>query len=89
MRSYQENIISSIVNKTNWGGNNVAVTTTNNVTKVAYYGNVIGYISHVTKTCKCDDCGYKNTSTTARINAIKTACKKLGYKVFENASKIK
>lgn len=82
-RIYQNEIISAIINRTNWGGNNTLVTNVRNVTKVIYYGNVIGSISHLTKTCKCSNCGYYNASTTSRINAIKMACEKLGYRVFE------
>ena len=82
MRSYQTEIISAIIDRRNWGGSNIVVTTANNVTKVAYYGNVIGSISHLTKTCKVSNCGYKNASTAARINAIKQACESLGYRIY-------
>ena len=81
MRSYQTEIISAIINRRNWGGSNVVVTNANNVTKVTYYGNMIGYVSHLTKSCKVSNCGYKNASTTTRINAIKMACEKLGYTI--------
>jgi len=81
MRDYQNKIIDAVRSKKNWGGSNVVVLTDQNITRVAYYGNVIGVIDHNNKTCKLDNCGYSNASTTARINAIKTAVDDLGYKV--------
>ena len=81
MRDYQERIYDGIITRKNWGGNNVVVNTENGITKVWFYGSLIGVINHGTKTYKCDNCGYTNAATTARINAIKMACDDLEYKV--------
>ena len=81
MRSYQTEICQAIVNKRNWGGSNVVVNTENAITKVWFYGNLIGVVNHAERTTKCDNCGYNNASTTARINAIKMGSEKLGYKL--------
>lgn len=80
MRQYQEKIINAITNKKNWGGDNTVINTEKGVTKVWFYGNLIGVINHNNKTFKCDNCGFKNAATTARINAITEACGTLGYK---------
>ena len=79
MRDYQERIYDAITRKTNWCGNNVTVTTKNGITNVWYYYSLIGIVNHTTKTYKCDNCGYTNAATTARINAIKMACETLEY----------
>lgn len=82
MRDYQINISQAIIKKKNWGGNNTVVNTESNITKVWFYGNLIGVINHKEKTVKCDNCGFKNACTTARINVIKDACCDLGYKLI-------
>jgi hypothetical protein len=79
MRKYQEKIYDAVVLKKNWGGNNVVVSTDDNVTNVFYYGNKIGVVDHNTKSARFDNCGFKNASTTARINAIKIACDDMNY----------
>lgn len=71
MRDYQENIYNAILSKRNWGGGNVVVNTENNITKVWFYGNLIGVIDHANKTYKCDNCGF--------TNAIKMACEEMKY----------
>ena len=81
MRDYQEKIIDAIISRKDWGGSNVVVVTINNVTKVSYYGSTIGVVDHNKKTAECNNCGFCNASTTARINAVKMACDELGYKV--------
>lgn len=81
MRSYQREICQAIINRRNWGGSNVVVTNTNNTTKIAFYGHVIGIVDHVKRTTKCSNCGYNTASTTARINAVKMASDELGYKL--------
>ena len=78
-RSYQESIYNAVINKKNWGGSNVVVLTEDNITKVYFYGNKIAVVNHTTKTATYDNCGYNNACTTARINAVKAACNKLGY----------
>ena len=83
MRDYQEKIIDAIISRKDWCGSNVAVTTKNGITNVWYYYSLIGFVNHAKKTYKCDNCGFHNASTTARINAIKMACDELGYKVIE------
>lgn len=80
MRDYQERIYDAITSKKNWGGSNVVVDTNNGITKVWFYGNLIGVIDHNKKTYKCDNCGFTNACTTARINAIVMACDDLEYK---------
>ena len=82
MRDYQREICHAVINRKDWGGSNVVVVNTENgITKVWFYGSLIGVINHGTKTYKCDNCGFTNAATTARINAIKMACNELGYKV--------
>lgn len=81
LRDYQIAICDSIVNKEDWGGSNVVVKTIDDVTKVSFYGNVIGIVDHKNKSVKCDNCGYNNACTSARINAVKLAANKLGYNV--------
>ena len=83
MREYQEKIIDAIISRKDWGGSNVVVVTINNVTKVSYYGHTIGVVDHSKRVAECDHCSFYNTSTTARINAVKMACNKFGYKVTE------
>ena len=73
MRKYQEEIYSAIINKGDWAGSNVVVTTKDNVTNVYFYGSLIGVVDHNKKTVKYDNCGYNNACTTARINAVKMA----------------
>lgn len=80
MRSYQESIYDAVIRKTNWASSNVVVRTEDNITKVYFYGNRIAVVNHNTKTEEYDNCGYNNACTTARINAVKLACEKLGYK---------
>ena len=80
MRSYQESIYDAVIRKTNWAGSNVLVCTEDNITKVYFYANRIAVVNHNTKTAEYDNCGYNNACTTARINAVKLACEKLGYK---------
>lgn len=82
MRDYQVNICQAIVNKRNWGGSNVVVRTENLITKVWFYGNLIGVVNHKEKTFRCNNCGYNNACTTARINAIKDAGNELGYRLI-------
>lgn len=79
MRGYQEKIMNAVINKSNWGGCNVLVNTTDNVTKVSFYGNLIATVNHSEKSAKYYNCGYNNACTSARINAVKMACEKLGY----------
>lgn len=79
MRDYQERICDAVTRKTNWGGSNVVVDTDNNVTKVWYYGNQIAIVNHCNKSATFDNCGFTNAATTSRINAVKEACKILGY----------
>ncbi len=81
MRDYQIKTCQTIVNKGNWAGSNMVINTENNVTKVWFYGNLIGVVNHCEKVVKVDNCGFKNACTTARINPIKMAAKELGYKV--------
>ena len=81
MRECQKQICQAIIKKRDWGGSNVVVTTINNVTKISFYGSVIGLVDHNNRTAKCDNCGYCNACTTARINAIIMACNELKYKV--------
>lgn len=80
MRQYQVDIYSAVLNKKNWGGSNVVVNTTNNITSVLYYGNKIAEVNHNTKTARLDNCGHYNASTTARINAVKEFCNDYNYK---------
>ena len=82
MRDYQISICQAIVNKRTWGGNNTVVQTEKGVTKIYFYGNLIGVVNHGDETVKCDNCGYNTASTTARINAIKDAGIELGYKII-------
>lgn len=79
MREYQERIYDAVTSKKNWGGGNVVINTENNVTKVYFYGNLIGIVNHTEKTFKCNNCGFTNAATTARINAIVMACEDLCY----------
>ena len=79
MRGYQEKIMNAVINKSNWGGSNVLVKTTDNVTKVFFYENLIATVNHSDKSAEYDNCGYNNACTSARINAVKMACEKLGY----------
>lgn len=79
MRKYQKEIIQAIVKKQNYYGDNVVIGNGDGKTAVHYYGSKIGVLNHATKTYKCDKCGFKNASTTARINAIKIAANELGY----------
>ena len=79
MREYQENICNAVVKKQDWIGNNTSVTTINGVTKVIYYRTEIARVNHAAKSATFDNGGYTNASTTARINAVKDACKELGY----------
>ena len=81
MRDYQEKIYDAIIYRQDWGGSNVVVVTIGNVTKVSYYGSTIGVVDHNKKTAECSNCGFCNASTTARINAVKMAANKLGYKI--------
>ena len=81
MRTYQVSIRQAIIKKTNYCGSNVVIRTYNSVTKVWFYNNLIGEVSHKNKTFKCDNCGFNNACTTARINAIKDACYSLGYRM--------
>lgn len=80
MRSYQEEIYSAVVYKKNWCGSNTVVRTERNESFVFYYGNLIATVNHQAKTAHYDNCGYNNASTSARINAVKMACKDLNYK---------
>ena len=81
MRDYQERIYDAITTKKKtWGGSNVTIKTENGITKVWYYYNLIGVVDHNKKTYKCDNCGFTNAATTARINAIVMACDDLEYK---------
>ena len=79
MNVCQGNICNAVVKKQDWIGNNTSVTTINGVTKVVYYRTEIAKVNHETKSATFDNGGYTNASTTARINAVKNACKKLGY----------
>ena len=80
MRKYQESLYDAITSKRNYYGSNMVVETKNYITKIGFYGSLIGVVNHVTKTYKCDNCGFTNACTTARINTIKLACEELGYK---------
>ena len=80
LRDYQKQICQAVFNKGNWVGSNVIVKTTDSFTSVYFYGNKIAEVNHTTKTATYDNCGYNNACTTARINAVKLACKELGYK---------
>ena len=84
MRSYQIGIKNAILNKGNWFGNNVCLTTKDSITNVVFYGNIIGIIDHNKKVACVDNCGFNNACTTARINAIKDAAKELKYIIIED-----
>lgn len=81
MRKYQEEIKKAVIQKGNWMGSNTIVTTRGDKhdTKVFFYGSMIAYVDHINKTAKYDNCGFNNTSTAARINAVKMAVEELGY----------
>lgn len=78
LRDYQKQIYQAVYQKSNWAGSNVVIRTEDNITKVYFYGNRIAVVNHDTKTAEYDNCGYNNACTTARINAVKLACKELG-----------
>ncbi len=80
MRPYQENIYSAVIGKKDWSGSNVVINTANNITNVYFYGNLIAVVNHTEKTARYNNCGYNNACTTSRINAVKMACKEMGYK---------
>ena len=79
MRSYQEEIINALINKKDWMGSNTNVETKNGVTEVTFYRTKIAVVNHGTKTATFDNGGWKNTATTARINAVKEFCNNNGY----------
>ena len=80
MRKYQEDIYTAIVNKQDWFGNNVSVTTKKGITEVIFYRTKIAVVNHNTRTAKFNNGGFNNAATTARINAVKMVCDKLKYK---------
>ena len=73
-RKYQEDIYVAVLDKRDFMGGNVIITTTNNVTEVVFYRTKIAVIDHNKKTVHYDNGGYTNAATTARINAVKAAC---------------
>ena len=79
MRDYQERIYEAIASRKTWGGSNVVVITEDNITNVFYYGNKIARVDHTNKSATFDNCGYRNASTTARINAVKEFCNDYNY----------
>ena len=82
-RKYQEDIYTAVLDKRDFMGGNVIITTTNNVTEVVFYRTKIAVIDHNKKTVHYDNGGYTNAATTARINAVKAACEDhLYYKVL-------
>ena len=83
MRDYQNSIHQAGLNKKKWAGSNTVVNTENNVTKVYFYGNLIGVVDHNGKSAIFDNCGFNNACTTARINAVKMAVKDLGYTILK------
>ena len=80
LRKNQKEIYDALVKKTKiWGGSNTVVKTNSYVSEVYYYGNKIAVIHHDTKCATFDNCGYNNSSTTLRINAVKEFCNDYGY----------
>ena len=79
MRSYQKEIINAVICRKNWAGSHVVVSTKGNTTEVYFYASKIAVVNHEKKTAKYDNHGYNNSCTLARINAVKMACKELGY----------
>ena len=79
MRDYQNKIYSAIFNKKNWASSNVVINTTDNVSNVYFYGNKIAVVDHAKKSATFDNCGFNNACTTARINAVKSACEDMHY----------
>ena len=80
LRKYQTEIYQTVVNNKDYAGSNVVIRTKDNMTMVWFYGNKIAEVNHNTKTAKYDNCGYNTACTTARINAVKLAVERLGYK---------
>lgn len=78
-RKYQQDIYNAVLNKGNYVGSNVCVTSDDNVTTVTYYRTTIAVIDHNKKTVHYDNGGYHNAATTARINAVKAACENRFY----------
>jgi hypothetical protein len=79
MRQYQEEIISALINKKDWMGQNTSVTTDKGITYVVYYRTKIAVVNHGTKMATFNNGGYTNAATTASINAVKTFCNDNGY----------
>lgn len=80
LRKNQKEIYDALIKKAEiWGGSNTVVKTNGNVSEVYYYGNKIAVVRHDTKCATFDNCGYNNSSTTLRINAVKEFCNDYGY----------
>lgn len=81
LRKYQKEILQALVDKNDYAGNNVVIRTNiSGITNVYYYGFKIATVYYREKRAEFNNCGFENACTTARINAVKLACDKMGFK---------
>lgn len=81
LRLYQREIIKALIDGEDYAGNDVVIRTNIiGITNVYYYGNKVATIYYREKRAEFNNCGFDNACTTARINAVKLACDKMGFK---------
>ena len=86
MRLIEEQMVSAIKSRTNWGKSNTMVITDGGGfrTRVYLHGNLIAVIDNLTKTVRISSCRWHTPTTKSRLNCILNAVGCAGYVAQRN-----